>query len=212
MVAPLVLGAGISAGASLLGGLMGNRANARSARQQQQWQEHMRATQYQTAVSDLKAAGLNPMLAYSQGGAGTPQGAQATPQDVLSPAVKTGISTAQALASVENVKADTENKKASAAQIEAQTNLLWDQASVQRALRLLTEHQSTSAGYHALQAPERSKYELRKLLSETQISEAGVPGAQAEAKLYETAGAGLSGALKLQQLLPLFRALLGDRK
>jgi len=55
-----------------------NAANASSAQQaanQMQFQERMRQTQYQTAVEDMKAAGLNPMLAYSQGGAGTPTGA-----------------------------------------------------------------------------------------------------------------------------------------
>jgi hypothetical protein len=55
-----------------------NAANAASAQQaanQMDFQERMRKTQYQTAVEDMKAAGLNPMLAYTQGGAGTPTGA-----------------------------------------------------------------------------------------------------------------------------------------
>jgi hypothetical protein len=52
-----------------------NAASAQQAAQQMNFQERMRATQYQTAVEDMKSAGLNPMLAYSQGGAGTPSGA-----------------------------------------------------------------------------------------------------------------------------------------
>ena len=55
-----------------------NAANAASAEQaanQMAFQERMRDTQYQTAVKDMKSAGLNPMLAYTQGGAGTPSGA-----------------------------------------------------------------------------------------------------------------------------------------
>jgi hypothetical protein len=55
-----------------------NAANAASAEQaanQMAFQERMRNTQYQTAVEDMKSAGLNPMLAYTQGGAGTPTGA-----------------------------------------------------------------------------------------------------------------------------------------
>lgn len=52
-----------------------NASSAEQARFQMDFQERMRETQYQTAIEDMKKAGLNPMLAYSQGGAGTPSGA-----------------------------------------------------------------------------------------------------------------------------------------
>lgn len=81
--------AAIGAAGSLAGGMMSNNANqalfqqgnafnAAQSAQQMQFQKDMRATQYQTAVEDLKKAGLNPMLAYTQGGAGTPSGAAAS--------------------------------------------------------------------------------------------------------------------------------------
>ena len=52
-----------------------NAASAEQAAKQMDFQERMRETQYQTAVEDIKKAGLNPMLAYQHGGAGTPSGA-----------------------------------------------------------------------------------------------------------------------------------------
>jgi len=81
--------AAIGAAGSLAGGMMSNNANqalfnqgnafnAAQSAQQMEFQKEMRATQYQTAVEDLKKSGLNPMLAYTQGGAGTPSGAAAS--------------------------------------------------------------------------------------------------------------------------------------
>jgi polyhydroxyalkanoate synthesis regulator phasin len=64
--------------APVLGQAAQNIFGQKEARKNRQFQAGMRATQYQTAVQDLRAANLNPMLAYSQGGAGTPSGSQAT--------------------------------------------------------------------------------------------------------------------------------------
>lgn len=52
--------------------------NAEQAAIQRQWQEKMANTSYQRAMSDMKDAGLNPILAYSNGGANVPGGATAT--------------------------------------------------------------------------------------------------------------------------------------
>jgi len=56
----------------------GNAFNAAQSKAQMDFQERMRATQYQTAVEDLKKAGLSPMLAYTQGGSGNLAGSSAS--------------------------------------------------------------------------------------------------------------------------------------
>jgi hypothetical protein len=103
-----------------------NAASAEQAAKQMDFQERMRETQYQTAVKDMQKAGLNPMLAYSQGGAGTPTGAMGSVSTAtMKNALGAGVTGYQQLsmneADIELKKATTTGTTASTLKTEADT-------------------------------------------------------------------------------------------
>ncbi|RLA51447.1 MAG: hypothetical protein DRQ98_11490 [Gammaproteobacteria bacterium] len=87
-----IIAAGIIGGASLLGGVFGNKASAKQSQAQMDFQGEMSRTAHQREVKDLRAAGLNPILSGTGGrGASTPSGAQAPQKDPITPAVTSAL-------------------------------------------------------------------------------------------------------------------------
>lgn len=142
-----IFGALGSVGGSLLGGPMGstigggigsaldgmlgrsdataaNAATAASAQKQMDFQERMSSTSYQRGVKDMEAAGLNPMLAYSQGGANAPGGAAYTAiprASVSATSATSGAGVAGSVTTMAAQQANIEQTKAATEKIKSET-------------------------------------------------------------------------------------------
>jgi len=59
-------------GTALAGGLLSSAGSNYAARKQYEYSRRLRSTAYQDTMSDMKAAGLNPILAYQTGASSAP--------------------------------------------------------------------------------------------------------------------------------------------
>jgi len=106
--APAVAALG-GAALSFLGGERRNTSQQNQSAQQMAFQREMSNTAHQRQMADLKAAGLNPILAASYGGASSPGGAMAQIQDSITPAVNTGMQAMQSQSDVDKKHQEIRN-------------------------------------------------------------------------------------------------------
>jgi len=169
MPVPALALAAAPAAISAIGGFFGaeraNAANRREAQRNRDFQERMRNTQWQAAVADMQAAGINPALAYSQGGAQSPSGSVAAPaHDSVSSAMQGMMARQQLRLMEEQIKKTSfESKMASA---------------------LATREEVRNVGYGFKSGPEGTSidFSMPGLVEETQAS--------VRAKIAEAARAG----------------------
>lgn len=134
-----ILGSIGSIGSSLIGASAQDRANTAnitSAREQMAFQGKMSNTSYQRATADMRAAGINPMLAYMKGGADSPSGAAGssqgfTPENPLAAVITTSLAAKQNESLLKTNESqimkniqDTATSAAAAKKISAETTMI----------------------------------------------------------------------------------------
>lgn len=186
--------AAIGAGASIFGASKANKAAKKIMREQQVWDQTMYKSRYQMTMGDMRAAGLNPMLAYQQGTGGNMPGSPGAPvQNEMAgvgPAINSAVSAQLAENTIKKQEQEIKLIKNQAAQSASQASL--NNAEETRSITdsLLKQAQivlaNSQTGVNSAQAANISQQNIIRKLEEFQAA-ARAEGAKTEAEIMKSA-------------------------
>jgi len=128
-------------GASLGGSIWSNITNLGESKRARQFAERMSGSAYQRAVVDMAAAGLNPALAYGQGGASTPGAPTASVDDAVGPAVSSAMHAKRLAEELKVMQSDRQLKDAQAGRTGFENALTEQSTKTQQSLGMMYEAQ-----------------------------------------------------------------------
>jgi len=156
----------LSAAGSALGAMQSQKFNAEQAQIGRDYQTEMANTSFQRRVEDLKAAGLSPMLAYSQGGAAVPSGATA------SSAANIGESSASAGSTARQININRDQVLSQIELQDQQSNLLGSQALNQDADTAIKQYELSNM------MPQRVRNLMQDTLTKAAYARASIANAR----------------------------------